>query len=111
MKEINLLPGDLLQMPSVLTLQDWYAQSFKELIEFEEKSGKDPETLTKFCQALKTVQVKLVELVHIKTYVTCKSTFNQYWTLGSWREFGCCDDANAWRKSTKEADKHKIFCH
>ena len=29
--------------------------------------------------------------------------------LGSWREFGCRDDANAWRKSTKEADKHKIF--
>ena len=27
--------------------------------------------------------------------------------LGSWREFGCCDDANAWRKFTKEADKHK----
>ena len=26
--------------------------------------------------------------------------------LGSWREFGCHDDANAWRKSTKEADKH-----
>ena len=69
MKEINLLPGDLLQMPSVLTLQDWYAQSFKELIEFEEKSGKDPETLTKFCQALKTVQVELVELVPINTDV------------------------------------------
>ena len=30
-------------------------------------------------------------------------------TLGSWREFGCRDDANAWRKSIKEADKHKIF--
>ena len=28
-------------------------------------------------------------------------------TLGSWREFGRHDDA--WRKSTKEADKHKIF--
>ena len=30
-------------------------------------------------------------------------------SLVSWREFGCRDDANAWRKSTKEADKHKIF--
>ena len=28
-------------------------------------------------------------------------------SLGSWREFDRCDDANAWRKSTKEADKHK----
>ena len=30
-------------------------------------------------------------------------------TLVSCREFGRCDDANAWRKSTKEADKDKIF--
>ena len=30
-------------------------------------------------------------------------------TLGSWRVFGCRDDANAWRKSAKEADKHKKF--
>ena len=30
-------------------------------------------------------------------------------SLGSWREFGCRDDANAWRNSTKEADKHKIL--
>ena len=29
--------------------------------------------------------------------------------LGSWCEFGCRDDAKAWRKSTKEADKHKNF--
>ena len=29
--------------------------------------------------------------------------------LGSWREFGCRDDANAWRKFTKEADKHINF--
>ena len=29
--------------------------------------------------------------------------------LGSWPEFGCHDDANSWKKSTKEADKHKIF--
>ena len=33
-------------------------------------------------------------------------------TLGRWREFGCRDDANAWRKYTKEADKHKIsYCN
>ena len=30
-------------------------------------------------------------------------------TLVSWRELSCRDDANAWRKSTKEADKHKNF--
>ena len=30
-------------------------------------------------------------------------------SLGSWREFGRCYDANAWRKSTKEADNTQIF--
>ena len=34
---------------------------------------------------------------------------NFYLTLGSWREFGCRDDANAWRKSTKEADNTQNF--
>ena len=29
--------------------------------------------------------------------------------FGSWCEFDCFDDANAWRKSTREADKHKNF--
>ena len=29
--------------------------------------------------------------------------------LGSWCEFDCHDDANAWRKFTEEADKHKNF--
>ena len=30
-------------------------------------------------------------------------------SLGSWREFGCRDDANVWRKSTKEADNTQNF--
>ena len=30
-------------------------------------------------------------------------------TLGSWCEFGCHDDTNALRKSTKEADKTQNF--
>ena len=30
-------------------------------------------------------------------------------TQVNWHEFGCRDDANAWRKSTKEADKDKNF--
>ena len=29
--------------------------------------------------------------------------------LGNWREFDRRDDANEWRKSTKEADKHNFF--
>ena len=46
-------------------------------------------------------QIVLFEF-HLKFWNTAS-------TLGSWREFGCRDDANAWRKSTKEADKHKNF--
>jgi len=56
MKEINLLPGNLLQMPSVLILQDWYAQSFTDLVKFESSSPTDLNNLAKFCQTLKTLQ-------------------------------------------------------
>jgi len=58
MKEINLLPGNLLQMPSILILQDWYAQSFRDLVEFESNSSVDKATMVEFCQALKTVQTR-----------------------------------------------------
>merc|ERR1711872_764326 len=51
MKEINLLPGNLLQMPSILILQDWYAQSFRDIVAFEDSDMSD-ETLSEFCQAL-----------------------------------------------------------
>lgn len=61
MKEINLLPANLLEMPSVMTLQEWYSQSFKELVEYiadEDKKGipVDDTTLARFCQTLKTIQ-------------------------------------------------------
>jgi len=61
MKEINLLPANLLEMPSVMTLQEWYSQSFKELVEYiadEDKKGSpvDAQTLARFCQTLKTIQ-------------------------------------------------------
>lgn len=63
MKEINLLPGNLLQMPSVLILQDWYSQSFTELMEFEESSSKDREAQAAFCQVLKTIQTRHTNVV------------------------------------------------
>jgi len=59
MKEINLLPSNLLQMPSVLILQDWHARSFCDLIKFETSSSQcDKDTLASFCQALQTIQVR-----------------------------------------------------
>jgi len=63
MKEINLLPCDLLQMPSVLNLQTMYARSFMELVDFEETSSKDEETLIKFCEALQRVEVRHTNVV------------------------------------------------
>merc|ERR1712121_134315 len=52
MKEINLLPSSLLQMPSCLLLQEWYAQSFRDLCQFEGRDG-DTQTLEDFCLTLK----------------------------------------------------------
>ena len=36
MQEIQLLPENLLKMPSVNLVQQWYVRSFKEMLEFEE---------------------------------------------------------------------------
>jgi len=63
MKEINLLPSNLLQMPSVLILQDWYAQTFRDLVEFDSSNPTDPEILANFCQTLKTVQARHTNVV------------------------------------------------
>merc|ERR1740137_494943 len=58
MKEINLLPSNLLQMPSTLTLQNWYAQSFSDLMKFESNTITDEEVLAQFCKSLKTIQTR-----------------------------------------------------
>jgi pyruvate dehydrogenase kinase 2/3/4 len=41
MKEINLLPDNLLRMPSVSLVNDWYVCSFKEILEFEKTDVSD----------------------------------------------------------------------
>jgi len=63
MKEVNLLPGNLLQMPSVVILQDWHAQSFRDLMQFESSSFSDKDILTRFCQTLKTIQTRHTNVV------------------------------------------------
>jgi Mitochondrial branched-chain alpha-ketoacid dehydrogenase kinase len=47
MQEIQLLPQNLLRMPSVSLVQNWYIQSFKEMVEFEEIKKIDMATLRK----------------------------------------------------------------
>ena len=51
-----------------------------------------------------TVQFQYIYYLVPKSFVSSSAL-----ALGSWREFGCRDDANAWRKSTKEADNHNFY--
>ncbi|BFZ06521.1 hypothetical protein BsWGS_09560 [Bradybaena similaris] len=52
MKEINLLPENLLQMTSVKLVMSWYERSFQELIEFESKDTQDQKVLDNFTLTL-----------------------------------------------------------
>ncbi|XP_077392833.1 pyruvate dehydrogenase (acetyl-transferring) kinase isozyme 1, mitochondrial isoform X1 [Festucalex cinctus] len=45
MKEINLLPDNLLRTPSVRLVQSWYVQSLQEILEFKDKNA-DNEKVT-----------------------------------------------------------------
>ncbi|XP_019384703.1 PREDICTED: pyruvate dehydrogenase kinase, isozyme 3 [Crocodylus porosus] len=52
MREVNLLPDNLLNRPSVGLVQSWYMQSFLELLEYENKSPEDPHVLDDFLEVL-----------------------------------------------------------
>uniref|UniRef100_A0A2S2QAN4 Protein-serine/threonine kinase n=1 Tax=Sipha flava TaxID=143950 RepID=A0A2S2QAN4_9HEMI len=63
MKEIHLLPDNLLKMPSVNLVNNWYTQSFNEMIEFEVDDGCTEETLTKFCEILVKIRNRHSDVV------------------------------------------------
>uniref|UniRef100_A0AAV2K1K7 Protein-serine/threonine kinase n=1 Tax=Knipowitschia caucasica TaxID=637954 RepID=A0AAV2K1K7_KNICA len=52
MKEINLLPDNLLRTPSVRLVQSWYMQSFQEILEFKERNADDEKTIFDFTDAV-----------------------------------------------------------
>ena len=52
MQELNLLPTNLLQMPSISLVQSWYEKSFAEILEFENRDEKSDEILQNFCESL-----------------------------------------------------------
>ncbi|CAJ0953578.1 unnamed protein product [Ranitomeya imitator] len=56
LKEVNLLPENLLQRPSVKLVRSWYMQSFLEVLEYENKSPDDPDVLYDFLNIL--IQVR-----------------------------------------------------
>ncbi|XP_074652322.1 pyruvate dehydrogenase (acetyl-transferring) kinase isozyme 2, mitochondrial-like [Tubulanus polymorphus] len=63
MKEINLLPEQLINMPSVEMVESWYRQSFEEVLNFEDANPDDPNTLSEFCDALMKIRNRHVNVV------------------------------------------------
>lgn len=64
MKEINLLPAALLQMPSVQELQGHYADSFRDLIEFEGRNDND-DTMYDYLQTLIEIEKRCKDTVRV----------------------------------------------
>ncbi|XP_011496425.1 PREDICTED: pyruvate dehydrogenase (acetyl-transferring) kinase, mitochondrial [Ceratosolen solmsi marchali] len=62
MKEIHLLPENLLRMRSVEIVNDLYATSFEEIILFE-KADVNENTLDRFCQALVKIRNRHTDVV------------------------------------------------
>ncbi|XP_073986241.1 pyruvate dehydrogenase kinase isoform X2 [Rhodnius prolixus] len=62
MKEIHLLPVNLLRMPSVELVNDWYAQSFTEILQFE-KLDYSSDNLDRFCDALIKIRNRHTDVV------------------------------------------------
>lgn len=54
MQEINLLPPNLLRMPSARLVSDWYCESFKDLLKFEGVTA-TTESMSQFNDQLQTV--------------------------------------------------------
>jgi pyruvate dehydrogenase kinase 2/3/4 len=63
MQEINLLPENLLRMPSVHLVQNWYIRSFQEMIEFEDVKNVDNANLHKFCETLVKIRNRHADVV------------------------------------------------
>ncbi|KXJ10351.1 pyruvate dehydrogenase (acetyl-transferring) kinase isozyme 2, mitochondrial [Exaiptasia diaphana] len=54
-REIDLLPKNLLKTPSVQLVRSWYVQSFSELVEFEDEHD-DDETANRFTDMLASIK-------------------------------------------------------
>uniref|UniRef100_A0A665VG53 Protein-serine/threonine kinase n=1 Tax=Echeneis naucrates TaxID=173247 RepID=A0A665VG53_ECHNA len=52
MKEVNLLPDNLLSQPSIQLVQKWYMQSFVELLDYENRKPGDTQALNDFLELL-----------------------------------------------------------
>ncbi|XP_027020237.1 pyruvate dehydrogenase (acetyl-transferring) kinase isozyme 1, mitochondrial [Tachysurus fulvidraco] len=52
MKEINLLPDNLLRTPSVRLVQSWYIQSLLDILEFKEQNANNGKVISHFTDAV-----------------------------------------------------------
>uniref|UniRef100_A0A8C8A070 Protein-serine/threonine kinase n=1 Tax=Oryzias sinensis TaxID=183150 RepID=A0A8C8A070_9TELE len=52
MKEINLLPDNLLRTPSVSLVQSWYMQSFQDILKFKDKNADNEKVTHEFTDAV-----------------------------------------------------------
>ncbi|XP_063631525.1 pyruvate dehydrogenase (acetyl-transferring) kinase, mitochondrial [Cydia splendana] len=62
MKEIALLPENLLRMPSVGLVNQWYERSFAEIIRFE-KMDPEQKVLSEFCERLVHIRNRHADVV------------------------------------------------
>ena len=56
MREIQLLPANLLRMPSVVMVQSWYEKSFEEILQFGKCDANKQESLDQFCEQLTKIR-------------------------------------------------------
>jgi len=63
MKELSLLPDDLRRTSSVQLLDNWYQQSFLEMINFESSDPSDQATLDDFTETLNVIRTRHAEVV------------------------------------------------
>ena len=63
MKELSLLPDDLRRTPSVQLLDNWYQQSFLEMIDFESSDPTDQATLDNFTEILNMIRTRHANVV------------------------------------------------
>lgn len=69
MKEISLLPDNLLRTPSVQLVQSWYIQSLQELLDFKDKSAEDTKTIYEWVSLynpiLNTILYSFFKIIHL----------------------------------------------
>uniref|UniRef100_A0A8C1IP20 Protein-serine/threonine kinase n=1 Tax=Cyprinus carpio TaxID=7962 RepID=A0A8C1IP20_CYPCA len=56
LKEINLLPDQLIMTQSVQLVHSWFIQSLMDILEFQDKSPDDPKVLDEFVDTLVTIR-------------------------------------------------------